>query len=149
MLTFKRENWLEIRQNIFPIWKRHYDEIAGPNPLTLDPDWQKYDDYWFQGVLHIVGARNEMGELVGYLFSLIGPHLHYKSTRCAFLDLYWLEPQYRKGMNGVRLFREAEESLRALGVKKVFGQTKVWKDISVIFDRLGWKQAEITYTKVL
>lgn len=150
MLTFKREDWLDIRKTIYPIWKRHWDEIGtDKDKIPLDPDWQKYDDLADGGALHILGARDERGYLVGYVFSLIGPHLHYRSTKCAFFDLYWLEPEYRKGMNGVRLFREAEKSLKACGVRKLFGQTKVYKDMSLIFQRLGWKQAEIVFTKVL
>jgi hypothetical protein len=150
MLTFKRESWESIRAIIYPLWLKHWNEIGTDREkIPLDPDWPRYDDLSAQGALHIIGARNENGDLVGYVFSIISPHLHYRSTRCAFFDLYWLDPAYRKGMNGVRLFRETEKSLRACGVCKVFGQTKVFKDMGMIFQRLGWTEAERVFKKVL
>ncbi len=133
-----------------PLWQRHWEEIGtDKDRIPLDPDWQKYNELFLAGALHILGARDSNGVLVGYVFSIVGPHIHYKSTRVAFFDLYWLAPEYRKGTNGVRLFKETEKSLREHGVVKVFGQTKTFKDVSMIFQRLGWKHVESVFTKVL
>lgn len=149
-LTFGRESWCDIRGIIFPMWQRHHTEIAKDGDLVpLDPDWERYDAYDAVGMLHLTIARDRDGVLAGYVFALIGPHLHYRSTLCAFLDLYWLEPHARKGWNGVNLFRAMEAGLKACGVKKIYGQTKVWQDASVIFQRLGWTEAERAFTKVI
>ncbi len=150
MLTFTVEPWSALRPIIFPFWARHYLEIArDQDAVPLDPDWGRYEALDAGGSLLIVAARNETGELKGYLFAIISTHLHYRSTLCAFFDLYWLEPDVRKGWNGVRLFRETERILKQLGVRKVFGQTKTHKDVGLIFRRLGWSEAEIAYTKVI
>lgn len=149
-LTFAVEPWSALRPIIFPFWVRHYLEIArDQDAVPLDPDWGKYDAMAEAGSLLIITARSEHGELEGYLFAIVSTHLHYKSTLCAFFDLYWLEPKARQGWSGIRLFREAERALRAIGVRKVFGQTKTHKDVGLIFRRLGWSEAETAYSKVL
>lgn len=148
VLTFSVEDWRDIRGVVYPMWHRHHAEIAKDGDLVpLDPDWDRYDAYDDCGALHLTIARDRDGEMVGYVFALISPHLHYRSTLCAFLDLYWLEPRVRKGWNGVKLFRAMESGLKDCGVRKIYGQTKVWQDASIIFQRLGWTEAERAFTK--
>jgi hypothetical protein len=147
-LTFAVEPWDEIKNVIHPFWVRHYLEIArDQDRIPLDPDWDKYDALDATHGLLIITARTEWGELKGYVFAFVGTHIHYKSTMCAFLDLYWLEMDARQGWNGVQMFRETERIMRELGIQKIFGMTKAHKDVGLIFQRLGWDQAETAYTK--
>ena len=147
-LIFQREEWSYIRHIIMPMWERHYQEITkDKDRVPLDPNWPQYDAMDASGALHILTARFSGGKLAGYVFSLIGPHLHYRSTKCAFFDLYWLDHEARKGWNGVKLFVEAEKHLKGIGVQKIYGQTKVWQDVSPIFQRLGWVESERAFTK--
>jgi hypothetical protein len=57
-------------------------------------------------------------------------------------------PEARKGGGGVRLFIEAERSLREKGVVKTYLSTKVHKDNTAIFERLGWRLTDKVFTKL-
>lgn len=149
MLTFAQEEWPDLKPVIMPLWERHWQEIAGDKDvIPLDPDWDGYDRLHQHGALKIMAARED-GELVGYVFAIVTPHLHYRTTLCSNYDLFWLAPEHRKGWAGYRLLKEAEKMLKACGVVKAFGQTKVWHDVTPIYKRMGWKPVETVFAKLL
>lgn len=127
----------------------HWHEIAlDHEAVPLDKDEAAYQEMADIGMLHIVTVRQD-GILVGYIAGFVRGHYHYKSTLHAFTDVFWLRPDCRKGMIGVKLFREYERTLKARGVVKAFIASKVFLDMSVIFERLGWRKTETVYTKLL
>ena len=154
MITYLVEPWSLIRSEIAQLWQRHYDElVSDKDKIPLAPDYRQYQEHATSGALHIVTARSD-GQLIGYVFAIVRPHLHYATTLCGFWDLYYVTPEHRKGLGlslvghpGVALFREAEKSLRARGVKKMFSGTKMWRDASHIFEYLGWVETERLFTK--
>lgn len=149
MITCQTEAWADARAEIVGYWPAHYEEIArDKEKIPLAPDFRAYDTFGASGELHVVTVRKD-GALVGYHLSLVRPHLHYTTTLCAFVDIYWLRPDCRKGMAGVKLFKEAERSLKARGVKKVFTGTKLALDAGRIFERLGWHETERLFTKYI
>lgn len=141
------EPWTYVRAHIAPLWRRHYAEIAD-HRIPLDPDWTWYDAMARADRLHVVTVRLR-GVLIGYLFAIVGPHPHYRSTLFAAFDLFWLDPAHRRGWTGVRLFREAERTLRARGVRKLVSHMKLAHDVAPIFARLGWDETERVHTKYL
>lgn len=148
-LAYSVEAWRYVRGQVAPLWREHYEEIAhDKDRIPLDPDWMAYDGLSERGFLHIVTVRDGQ-TLVGYLFAIVGPHLHYRSTKVATFDLYWINPEYRKGWAGVKLFKFAEKTLRDAGVVKIAANTKLTKDMSLIFDRLGWTETERIWTKMV
>jgi hypothetical protein len=116
--------------------------------MPLDPDYGRYADLDAAGVLHISTVRGD-GELVGYYANLVHPHPHYKSTLCAFLDVYWLAFDHRKPQTAIALFCFMEDRMRELGVRKMISMTKLAHDVSPLFKRLGWKPVETAYTKLI
>lgn len=148
-LIFGRELWWAIRPEIMPLWKLHNAEIASPGDQGLfDPDWQKFDDTARADKDHWITARRG-GELVGYVFAIVDTHMHRRGTLSAFYDLYWLKPSCRRGLAGYRLLAEAERTLWERGVRKQYLGTKAWKDMSRIFERMGWTETERLFTKSL
>ena len=149
MIEFRLTKWPRVKDVILPLWERHWQEIGtNRDVIPLDPDWDAYDRMHLKGGLKIVGAFDGE-EMVGYVFAIITGHLHYRSTKCGFYDLYWLAPEYRKGLTGVRMFREMERVLRDLKVVKVYAPTKLEHDKSTLFKRMGWSPAEVMFTNVL
>lgn len=148
-ITIQAEPWERAKAEIMAYWWQHWNEIAlDKETVKLDPDVRLYDDHAAAGRLHVVTVRKS-GELVGYHLTLISPHLHYKSTLCGFVDIYWLRPDCRAGLTGLNLFREVENSLTKRGVRKVYSGTKKHLDAGILFERLGWTEAERLYTKTL
>lgn len=148
-ITFHVDDWRAARAEMEWLWPLHWDEVAmDKDHMRFDLDINEYETYADRGFMHCIIARDE-GKVIGYHWSIVRMHLHYKTVLCAFQDVYFLHPDYRKGMNGVNLFRFAEDTLKARGVKKLYGAHKIKLDIGDIFYRLGWSHAENHYTKYI
>ncbi len=149
MITYAVENWHDVKDEAMPLLLRHWDEIAADKAMIpLDIDYDAYDAIEASGMLHILVARSD-GEMIGYFVAIVRGHLHYKSTEMAFTDIFFIAPEWRKGLIGVKLFREMEKSLVARGVVKIFGSTKPKLDIGPIFERLGYHVHETVYSKLI
>jgi GNAT superfamily N-acetyltransferase len=135
-----------------PLFERHYREIAlNQKTIPLDPNWDQYFVLALNGALVVTTARADK-TLVGYIFNLVGPHLHYRSTPHAEIEMFWLDPAYRGGAFALRWFRDNEATLKGLGVKRVGVATKNgFKSgrVGLIFKRLGYRPIETTWAKVL
>jgi hypothetical protein len=149
MITYAVEPWSSVQAEMAPLWVKHYEEVAlNRDKMPLDPDFANYDAMEQLGMLHIVVARKE-GQIVGYHFTLVRPHLHYVSTLCGMTDIYWIAPENRTGRTPLRLFQFVESTLKARGVKKLFTGTKKSLDAGPLFEFMGWHPAETLYTKYI
>lgn len=145
----RQERWTDVVSEIGDLWQAHYDEIGtDKDRIPLAPDLEGYQTLDGSGRLHIVSARRD-GVLIGYIFALVGAHLHYRTTLFANLDIYYIAPACRRGALALRMFREMERSLKARGVVKVIGNTKLAHDRARLFEALGWREAERIFTKVI
>lgn len=149
---FRWEKFAAIAREIIPLWHRHWAEIAlDKERISLDPDFEQYYRLDTEGILRVLTVRVG-GELVGYSFSLIGPHLHYRSTRTAHTEMFWLAPEYRSGWTGVRLLRLTRKGLKQLGVKLHTINIKLsfaGGRVAKLLGRLGYKPADLTMRQVL
>lgn len=148
-LTFQQEQWPDVSRELKALVAIQWQEIAlDKEEIPLDPDWSLYDRAHQKGIVNITTIRD--GErLVGWYVNLVQAHPHYKTTLFGFLDLYYVLPAYRLPTVGMRLFGEMEKAMRALGVKELISITKMHHNIAPVFDRLGWRETGITYTKIL
>ncbi len=149
MITFQKESFVsvmpEMPEMFHALW---LEQATEQDDVEIDPDWDRYAALDMSGQLHMLTARDE-GIMVGYYMALVMPSLHYKTLLTAFADLYYLHPEYRKGMNGVRLFKEANAMLKALGVKKSYVMTNVRFPITIILKRLGYNCIEHAFARFL
>jgi GNAT superfamily N-acetyltransferase len=148
-VTYHIEPWGTTWQEMSAHWKQHHAEVALDHaavPLDIDLDF--YHQMAAQNILHLVTVRDE-GLLVGYHLSFIKPHVRYKSTLHAFVDVYYLAPAYRRGLTGYRLLQYVERSWQARGVKKAFTANKLHIDVQPLYERLGWRETERLYSKLL
>lgn len=132
-------------KDIIPI---HYDELCVTKDFPLMPDYEAYGRLYVAGLLKCITARDDDG-LVGYAIFIVQPHLHYKSCKTAFEDIYFLKKEYRLGRTGIRLFQFAEKALLADGVNRIIMHTKIHLDNSRLFEYLGYKHTDKLYTKIL
>ena len=149
LFTIQQEPYDTCRAEIDACLHDHWRELAlDQGQVPLDKDEAAYARLAAEGQLHVVTARRD-GVLVGYHASVVRPHLHYAGTLHAFVDVYWLRPDCRRGLLGLRLLREAERSLKARGVKKLMSGTKMHLDLSRLYHRLGWRETERLFTKYI
>ena len=149
MIEFKEETFDQVIDEIKPLLENHYEEIAlDRDVIKLNPDYDTYKKCCDSGLMKIITARDD-GKLVGYLIAIIKYHLHYKDSLTAIDDIFYISKEYRKGLTGVKLFIKTEEILKKYGVQRVILNTKLHHDVGAIFDRLGYKETERVFTKII
>ena len=132
-------------EKLFPL---HYEELCVTKEFPYEPDYDAYKRMAEAKLLRCITCRNDE-ELIGYIIFYIQPHLHYKSCVTAFEDLYFVKKEYRKGRVGIKLFQYAEKVLKDRGVHRIILHTKVHLDNSRLFEYLGYKPSDKTFTKML
>lgn len=146
-MDYQEERLEDVREEIIPLLALHWEDVAlNKEDIILDPNWPVYDFMDAHNALHITTARQQ-GVLVGYAVYLISSWLHYKDRLLADGDIFWLAPEYRKGMTGVRLLKTAEKYLVARGVEYIVNKVKLHKDVGRVFEHLGYMPIERVYAK--
>lgn len=138
--------WEEGERGLF---EKHWQDLAVDKVIPWDLNHDMYTHMEEHGMLHVVTARHD-DRIVGYHVGIIGPHLHYKSAgNMCYEDMYYLLPEFRKGGVGTRMFMFVETSLRGMGITKWFLSCKVHQNHSELFTALGFKNTDISFSKVL
>jgi len=146
-LSLAVEQFSQVIEEAKPLLYRHWEEIAlDRDRVPLEPDWARYASLEAMGALSVVTMR-ERGRLVGYSCMIVQPGLHYRSCLEARMDIFWLAPEVRGRMGGVRLFRAVEKELQRRGVKRIYAGSKLHKDVSVLFQKLGYMPVERWFSK--
>jgi GNAT superfamily N-acetyltransferase len=148
MITYQVEKLFECLPEILNYLNAHFEEVAANKEQLGGPDMDvaAYQHSENIGQLHILVARDS-GKLIGYCVAFVNPHLHYKKSLTAYTDVYYIDPEYRKGSVGVKLFQEYEKTLKQRGVQRMYTGTKKHKDIGKVFEYLGWHETERLYAK--
>lgn len=137
-----------------PLLQRHHKEIAlYQDHIKFDPDFDRYLYCERRGWYEIITARSN-GVLVGYIAQWIGGPPHYRSTLWSDNDVFWLDPDYREGTVGIKLFVLMEKRLRERGVSVMTLQPKMHfeKDrggVHKILDYLGFEATAMVWQKDL
>jgi len=146
-LSLAVEQFSQVIEEAKPLLYRHWEEIAlDRDRVPLEPDWARYASLEAMGALSVVTMRQN-GRLVGYSCMVVQPGLHYRSCLEARMDIFWLAPEVRGRMGGVRLFRAVEKELQRRGVKRIYAGSKLHKDVSVLFQKLGYMPVERWFSK--
>jgi N-acetylglutamate synthase-like GNAT family acetyltransferase len=146
-IAYQVESISQCVEEMSGLWDLHWQEIAlDRQKIKLEPDVETFQMLEDVGQLVIVTVRND-GQLVGYHVSLVRPHLHYKSSLTAYVDMYFLHPDYRGGMAGYKMFKFVENVLKARGVDRIYSGTKLHKDMGKLFERLGYNETERLFVK--
>lgn len=149
MITYQAERWDQYFPDAEKLWPLHWAEIAlDQDSIKLDVDTDAYRELDQKKLLLIVTARDD-GKLIGYHKSFIKPHIHYRTSVTAYVDIFYIHPDYRKGMTAVKMFRAVEVEMRKIGVQKIYTGAKVHFDLSPLFKRLGYRHIENVYSKLL
>ena len=146
--TYQSEDPAAFIEELKGILPEHYDELCVTKDFPLVPDYEAYGRLYVAGMLRCITVRED-GALIGYAIFTVQPHLHYKTCKTAFEDIYFLKKEYRKGRIGIRLFQFAEKELRNEGVNRIVMHTKIHLDNSSLFEYLGYKLTDKLYTKIL
>ncbi len=147
MITCQVEKFSAMLREAKDIFPRHWEELAlNKDKIGLSLDLKRYEQAEKDGMLHVVTVRSD-GRLVGYFVAALVGHLHYKDAGLmAFTDIYYVLPEFRNG-SGAKMLIFLEQSLRALGVTKMYLSCKVHQDHSELFKSLGYQPTDFIFTK--
>lgn len=157
-VRFQVEPFFVIAPELPALFRRHYRELGrDKEQVPFDPDYDGMMQQAIRRNLIILTARDvETNQLVGYVFNLVGPHLHYKSTLHGCIDMYWLHPAHRVGWSGYNMLKANKQAMKDLGVVRhmlgenlLFTKTDHGKKLRLIFRRLGYKPKDIQYSILL
>lgn len=153
-VRFQDEPFYIVARELPPLFKKHWRELGrDKDDVPLDPNWDVYMEMSIAGKLRVTTARAG-DELVGYVFNIVGPHLHYRSTLHSVVDMYWLDPRYRKGWTGIKMLRANEQMLDRTGVvRRMIAEHLQFKGVHgrmmrVVFKWLGYRPRDVLYAKV-
>ena len=144
-VTFQLERWATYRRDCGALWAEHYGDHGEGLPIA--PDIAAYEGLEAAGVLQILTARSEDRRMVGYLLTVIRPHMHHVGVLCGFEDAFFLAKAHRRGSTGIRLIREGVRHLQAAGVQKVYFMSDLSQDLGRLFGRLGFVESNVVYSR--
>ena len=148
-LEFALESYTQVKREIQPLIKEHYEAIAlHKDVIKLNPDWKQYAKMDAVNALRVYTARSG-GDLVGYFVVVVSKSLHYQDHLFATNDIIYLSPKYRKGTAGIRLIKYAEEQVKAEGITLLVINTKAHAPFDAILERQGFELTERVYSKCL
>jgi GNAT superfamily N-acetyltransferase len=148
MIIYEDVNGVDFIDEFMQVLPAHYEELCVTKQFPFDPDWDMYKTMANAGMLRTITVRND-GELIGYMAFFIQPNPHYKSCKCAYEDVYYIKPEYRKGRVGIKMFQYAEQCLKRIGVNRMIIHTKVHLDNSRLLEYLGYNITDKLFTKVI
>lgn len=157
-VRFEVEPFVAIAPELPSLFRQHHRELGrDPGTVLLDPDYGAFIQLEGMRRLVVLTARTvEDHRLVGYVFNIVGPHLHYKNTFHGVVDMYWLHPRWRRGWTGYKMLKKNKEVMQKLGVIRhaltenlQFTKTPHGKKLRVLLRRLGYVARDVHYACLL
>lgn len=150
MISFAIEPFSQVYTELLPLLEAHYGEISThkDHGVPLEPIVEAYRAREQDGSLMMVIGR-EAGQIAAYFVCFIAPGLHYRSCLTCSPDIFYVDPERRTGIAGIRMFRFVEKELKRRGVARWAVGSKVKHDASALFRFLGFEPVETTFEKWL
>lgn len=146
---FSVERYVDVIEEAKPLLRLHWEQIALlKDKIEFAPNYEKYAELDQAGSLHVCTVR-VYGRLVGYHAAFLSNHPHYKNDLMGLTDIFFILPDFRIGLTGFHFLQFVEAEMRKLGVTKMIAGTKLHHDLSVLFERLGWKPTDMMYAKYI
>lgn len=145
MLTIQVEPLTPMLESIKSMFPAHWKELAlDQDKVPLDPMYEIYLQRDQLGEVMFLTCRQD-GPIVGYFVGFVAPGLHYKTCLTLTMDIFWVHPESRGKGLGIRLFKSVEAEAKRRGVKRMFVGSKMHKDASWLFEKLGYREVERYY----
>jgi hypothetical protein len=149
MITFQEESAVAIQDELNPLLKLHWKEIArNTDKIKLNVDWSAYKTVEDAGMLHTVTARAD-GVLIGYIVSMVAPNFHYCDWIMAHCDVLFMHPDYRGGSAFIKMLKFTEAALKKKDVVNFYVHMKLSHDFGSLLERYDYVAIERTFEKQL
>lgn len=146
MITAQIESFTQLLPLLKPMFPRHWEELAlNQDKVPLDPQYDIYLKRDAMGELMLATVRED-ANLIGYFIGFIAPGLHYKTCLTLTMDIFYIWPEARGAGAGFHLFKAVETEAKRRGVQRMFVGSKLHKDASWLFEKLGYLEVERYYS---
>lgn len=147
-MIFKREDFtVELLEEAFPLFHKHYREISAFQDIELKPDYDRYFKLDEMDMLRFFSARNDSNKLIGYGVYFVQHNMHYKDSKQAVQDILYIDPLER-GF-GTEFIAWCDEMLRAEKVQVVYHHVKKAHNFGKLLEKLGYNMVEYIFAKRL
>jgi len=147
MITAQVEPFVPFLEEVKPLLQGHWEELAlNKDKVHLDPQYDEYLRKDSLGMAVVVTLRED-GKLVGYFVGFVAPGFHYKTCLTYTMDIFYVHPDHRGNGGGAIMVNCLEKELKRRGVKRIFMGTKCHRPSGWMFEKLGYEQVEIYYSK--
>lgn len=146
-LNIRRESLTSFRRDIEPLLKMEWEEAPLDDwPFCYEMDWHKYGLLDAHNMLLAYTLRDGH-ELVGYVIFVKDYSHHHHGYKVAKLDLFFVNPEYRKGRNAIDLLRYAQDDMDEMGVDMTIVSCFMESRVEVLYKRMGYKPLERTFVR--
>ena len=146
MITCQQEPFPPFLEEVKPFFPQHWAELAlEQDRVPLDPQYGVYLARDEAAEVLAITVRED-GALCGYFVGFVAPGLHYQQTLILHMDIFWIHPVHRGAGAGWMLFKEVERVAKQRGVQLMFVGSKLHKDASWLFQKLGYVEVERYYS---
>ena len=125
----------------------HFEEVGDREFNVLAPQWDHWLDLEKRGILRIWVARAD-GDFAGYAVWYVDRHPS-SGHVYAWSGPFYLAPEHRTGINGLRLLTGGERDLRESGVERMTLHENIKKPLGPLLDYAGYKLYARHYVKAL
>jgi len=147
-LTFAVESFRQIVGEVHPLHVEHYATTEKHREhIALDPDYEAVAASERAGTMLQCTARRD-GALVGQIRMYLATSTH-TGTRFAREDVFFLQPEERRGYAAIRFWQFMEDCMRQLGVLEVRTDSKVANDVGRLNEYLGYQHVSNGYVRFL
>lgn len=145
-IKYSVESFKDIWNEIEPIIKDHWEEIAHYKDIPLNVDKNQYFELDGSEYMKTFTARED-GVLVGYNIFFIRHNMHYKNSLQAINDVIYIKKE-KRGF-GKYFIKWCDDELRNIGIQLVGYHIKFSHDWSKVLDKMGYDKPEFTMIKRL
>jgi hypothetical protein len=136
----------ELCDEIYPLLRKHYEEISHYKDIPLTPDFERYMTMDQNGSLRLFTARSDK-LLIGYMIYFVMQNIHYRTSKQAALDIIFIDPAYRG--NGAKFIFWGDNQLKEEDVQVVYHHLKKAHDYSPMLTRMGYELVDLLYARRL
>lgn len=148
MFKVQQESDFEVFKECLELGQRHYDEVeVKSNLIPYNVNYSLVKIMADHNLLCVVTARDEAGNLVGYLGNIIAEDFFTSKLEAKELGIY-LSPEARGGRTFYKMLKLMEKLMVERGVSTQYLMFKEGHD-SGFAERLGYVKTETVYQKIL
>ena len=149
VVQIQRESFDALWADADALLERHWREIAAYDDIELAVDVDRYREMERADSLRILTARAD-DVLIGYAVFVVHTHGHYRHSKQALQDVFYVHPDHRGVRIGLKLIDASEAMLKAEGVQVVYQHVKcAHPELGRLLEHRGYTRSEWIYGKRL